>query len=363
MKISIEDIQDIISEEIESSIIKEFDASNIVDFFRVGKQKKIPSEPVEPVEPDLKAFICKYLKGESGTEIASDDTFLKDLEGFPKEKHEEIVDLFNDLSGNAEKAREFCGDPSPKSGVVRVFGVANKRSLEFKIVRLLKKYKPEIKMGDAADLALQLSKDIATQLIFNKVKVRMPSGKLLEVAVQVDNPEQRKIIYKANILNQKQTETEKRIQALKNSVTPTGKKFNRKNFSPEQVQQFQELSQRLEKIKQMKDKIRDQVTQAQRRTLPAGRKTRDGKIQSFAGEKTRQQARPELGKLKVSIPLFTRLRTAGYDQKQISMLRKDLFQIIRDMFEKSGTELQILEQKRSENGRQSRTTRGTTKKE
>lgn len=359
MKISTKEIEKIIFEEIEHIIINEFDAQNIVDFFRVGKQQKIPSEQTPP---DVKNFICKYLKGEAGTDIQTNDSFLTDLKQFPENQHEEILDLFNDLSSNQQKARAFCGDAEPKSGVLRVFGVSNKRSLEFKIARLLQKYKPDLTMDKVADLALQLSKDIATQLIFNKVKVVMPSGKILEAAVQVANPESRKIIHVANILNKKKAETEQRINAIRSSVTPTGKKFNRERLVPEQQREYDSLIQRLKNIQQMKAKIADKVTQAQKRTLPAGRKEKDGRLQSFAGEETRQKAKPELGKLKVSIPLFTRLRTVGYTQKQISMLRKDLFQIIKDMFEKSGTGLQILETERKTNDRNFRTTRGTAEK-
>lgn len=99
MKISIDELQKIILEEL-SSELNELDMGNPFDFFRVGG----PSKPAPQVKRNYKALICKQLSG--GFENSAE--FEKELNMFPKEEHEKISDLIIKLSDDQEATKRFC---------------------------------------------------------------------------------------------------------------------------------------------------------------------------------------------------------------------------------------------------------------
>lgn len=125
MKISSELLQQIIKEEI-TQVLSEFDATNIVDFFRGGKVVSPPAKEEfrkqienfgELNRQNWKQFLCLALKTrprrEEHKEIAN-QMFISKLESanFDQNVSNQIFSLYAKLSQNDEQAERFCSNNS-----------------------------------------------------------------------------------------------------------------------------------------------------------------------------------------------------------------------------------------------------------
>lgn len=121
MKISSELLQQIIKEEI-TQVLSEFDAANVVDFFRGGKIINPPTKEEfkkqienfgELNRQNWKQFLCLALKTRprrEGDEKIASEMFISKLESanFDQNVSNQIFSLYAKLSQNDEQAERFC---------------------------------------------------------------------------------------------------------------------------------------------------------------------------------------------------------------------------------------------------------------
>ena len=101
--------------EIDSIILNEsldllselnLDLRKHLDFFRIGDAGSKPTGEKRPSLLDYKQFICKYLS--LSKDKVDTDKMRAELERFPPNAQEKILNLYMRLSDDDEKAREYC---------------------------------------------------------------------------------------------------------------------------------------------------------------------------------------------------------------------------------------------------------------
>jgi len=96
----------ILNESLELLSELDLDLRKHLDFFRIGDADSQPTRKKQPSLLNYKQFICKYLSLSKGQ--VDTDKMKAELERFPPNAQEKILNLYMRLSDDDEKAREYC---------------------------------------------------------------------------------------------------------------------------------------------------------------------------------------------------------------------------------------------------------------
>ena len=96
----------ILNESLELLSELDLDLRKHLDFFRIGDADSQPTRKKQPSLLNYKQFICKYLSLSKGQ--VDTDKMKAELERFPPNAQEKILNLYMRLSGDDERAREYC---------------------------------------------------------------------------------------------------------------------------------------------------------------------------------------------------------------------------------------------------------------
>jgi len=96
----------ILNESLELLSELDLDLRKHLDFFRIGDADSQPTRKKQPSLLSYKQFICKYLSLSKGQ--VDTDKMKAELERFPPNAQEKILNLYMRLSDDDEKAREYC---------------------------------------------------------------------------------------------------------------------------------------------------------------------------------------------------------------------------------------------------------------